>query len=112
MTDGPGQEDRDRMPTADEVEALVSAEPRSIADLGVAVLAARGTPMAVEGSQPVGHLLAAAGMSLSALQKVVDGLVNGGRVVEVRGRQLWDLGLPTEGTKSGGRYYLRPVSPS
>lgn len=97
-------------PTPDEVEAVVSAAPRSIADLGVAVLAARGTPVEIDDARPVGQVLAAAGMSLSALQQVVDGLVNGGRVVEVRGRQLWELGLPTEGTKSGGRYYLRPVS--
>ena len=29
-----------------------------------------------------------------------------GLVVEVRGKDLWDRGLPTGGTKAMGRYYL------
>ena len=36
----------------------------------------------------------------------MDELVTDGLVVEVRGKDRWDRGLPTGGTKAMGRYYL------
>lgn len=91
--------------TADEVLSVLARLPQTIGEVGLAVCAARGSDLGAD-DQPVGQRLAAGGISLSALQKLMDALVNGARVVEVRGNQLWDLGLPTEGTKAGGRYYL------
>lgn len=97
-------------PTPDDVLAAVSRLPRSVGDLGLAVAAAHGHDLASAEGQPVGQWLGAAGLSLSALQKIVDELVREGKVVEVRGRDLWDLELPTQGTKAQGRYYLRPAT--
>jgi hypothetical protein len=94
---------------ADEVLACVSRTPQSIGDLGLAVASLRGHDPAGAAGEPVGQWLASVGLSLSALQKVVDGLVADERVVEVRGRELWDLQLPTAGTKAQGRYYLSPA---
>jgi hypothetical protein len=94
---------------ADDVLACVSRVPRSIGDLGLAVAALRGADTSGAADQPVGQFLASVGLSLSALQKVVDELVRERRVVQVRGRELWDLQLPTEGTKAQGRYYLSPA---
>lgn len=96
-------------PTADDVLAVVSASPLTVGDLGVEIAVLHGADRAAAQGQPVGQWLAAQGVSLSALQKVVDGLVHERRLVQVRGRQLWDLGLPTEGTRANGRYYLLPV---
>ena len=94
-------------PTAEHVLAAVSGVPTGIGELGLAVAALHGLE-AEGGGQPVGQRLASVGLSLSALQKVIDELVRDGQVREVRGRDLWDLGLPTQGTKAMGRYYLRP----
>ena len=93
-------------PTGEEVLAAVSQNPCGIGDLGLAIVIARDLPVPEEGA--IGQRLAAAGLSLSALQKVVDLLVGDGQLKEVRGRELWDLNLPTEGTKAMGRYYLQP----
>jgi hypothetical protein len=93
-------------PTPQDVLTVVSRQPRSIGDVGLAIAAAHGHDPATAAGQPVGQWLAALGLSLSAVQKVVDMLVRAGEVVEVRGAQLWDLELPTEGTKAQGRYYL------
>lgn len=77
-------------------------------DLGIALAALHGHDAAGAAQEPVGQWLASVGLSLSALQRVVDGLVRDGLVAEVRGRGLWELGLPTSGTKAQGRYYLSP----
>jgi hypothetical protein len=95
-------------PTSDDVLSLVSRLPLSISGLGLGIAARHGHDPAEAEGQPVGQWLAAAGISLSGLQRLVDQLVNDGAVVEVRGGQLWDLELPTAGTKAGGRYYLAP----
>ena len=83
----------------------VGAQPVSIGALGLALVVAAGIDPGT-GDAPVGQRLAAAGVSLSALQRLVDSLVTDGLVTEVRGRALWDRGLPTAGTKAMGRYYL------
>jgi len=91
--------------TRDDVLAVVDDHPRSVGDVGVEIVRRAGADCGDPGA-PVGQRLAAAGLSLSALQRLVDGLVTDALVVEVRGRELWDRGLPTAGTKAMGRYYL------
>ncbi len=81
--------------------AVITDQPQTVGQIGCALVG--GQP--AEG-QPVGAYLATHGLSLSELQKFIDALVNGSQVLELRGRQLWERGLPTEGTKSGGRYFL------
>ena len=95
-------------PTAADVLGVVDVSPRTVGDLGIEIAVVHGADRASAQDQPVGQWLAGQGLSLSGLQKVVDGLVHERQVVQVRGRQLWDLALPTEGTKANGRYYLRP----
>ncbi|MCW2621911.1 MAG: hypothetical protein JWL64_1513 [Frankiales bacterium] len=97
-------------PTSDDVLSLVSRLPLNISGLGLGIAARHGHVPDEAGELPVGQWLASIGLSLSGLQKLVDQLVNDGAVVEVRGGQLWDLELPTAGTKAGGRYYLAPVN--
>jgi hypothetical protein len=89
----------------DDVLAVVGPAPRSVGALGLAVAERAGAATGGE-QQPVGPRLAAAGLSLSALQKLVDAMVTEQLVAEVRGKDLWDRGLPTAGTKAMGRYYL------
>ena len=100
----------------DDVLAVVGAEPMSIGDVGLAVVR-RGNALRADGAGAleaegasvaggVGQRLAAAGLSLSALQRLVDALVTEHAIEQVRGRDLWDRGLPTAGTKAMGRYYL------
>ena len=99
-------------PTPEQVVAAVGSLPVSIGALGLQVVRdAAGAVDAgpVDESAPVGQRLARAGLSLSALQRLVDALVAEGRLVEVRGKDLWDRGLPTAGTKAMGRYYLAAV---
>lgn len=93
-------------PVAADVLAVVSRTPRSVGDLGVEIAVAHGADRSSAEGEPVGQWLAAHGLSLSALQKLVDGLVHERRVAQVRGRDLWGLGLPTAGTRAHGRYYL------
>jgi len=96
--------------TADDVLAVLSGVPLGIGPLGLEVVRRARGEVSELGAQdaPVGQRLAAAGLSLSALQRLVDSLVGEGRVLEVRGRDLWDRGLATAGTKAMGRYYLAP----
>jgi len=94
--------------TEDHVIAAVSRTPRSIADIGVELASVQGATMSRDEGEPVGEWLAAVGISLSAVQTLVDALVTEGRVQQVRGRDLWDLGLPTTGTKAQSGYYLSP----
>ena len=92
--------------TEQEVLGALTAAPCSVGELGVAVATGHGHDRDPSSDQPIGQWLASVGLSLSALQKLVDVLVRDGRMVEVRGRQLWEMGLPTAGTKAQGRYYL------
>lgn len=96
--------------TPQDVLAVVSRTPLSVGDVGLAVAAAHGHDVEAAVDLPVGQWLASVGVSLSAVQGVIDQLVREGTVVEVRGRALWDLGLPTQGTKASGRYYLQPAT--
>lgn len=97
-------------PDRGDVLAVVGTAPMSVGDVGLAVLRHAGVPTEpTDGDDApagVGQRLAAAGLSLSALQRLVDALVTEQAVQEVRGRELWDRGLPTAGTKATGRYYL------
>lgn len=92
-------------PTGEQVRAVVGAEPMAIGTIGLELVRRAGGDAGDE-QAPVGQRLAAAGLSLSALQRVVDEMVRDGQLEEVRGMDLWDRGLPTAGTKARGRYYL------
>lgn len=94
-------------PVPEDVLAVVGDAPLSIAAVGLALVVAAGLDPGADGP-PVGQRLAAAGLSLSALQRLVDRMATDGLVAEVRGKDLWGRGLPTAGTKATGRYYLRP----
>lgn len=96
--------------TPDDVAGAVGPLPLGIGALGLALVRAAGdgAPGLDDDAVPVGQRLARAGLSLSALQRQVDALVAAGRVREVRGKDLWDLELPTAGTRAQGRYYLSP----
>lgn len=97
--------------TRDDVLAVADATPRAVGGLGLALLERVGADPG-DDQAPVGQRLAAAGLSLSGLQQLVDALVTDGQLVEVRGKDLWDRGLPTAGTKATGRYYLAPDATS
>lgn len=92
-------------PTDDDVLALLGGTPLSVGGLGLALVQRCGGELGADDA-PVGQRLAAAGLSLSALQRTVDRLVGDGVVTELRGKDLWERGLPTAGTKAMGRYYL------
>ena len=92
-------------PTQDDVLAVLGGRPSSIGDLGLALASAAGIEPGPEDA-PVGQRLAVTGLSLSGLKRLVDEMVSAGLVLELRGKDLWDRGLPTEGTKATGRYYL------
>jgi hypothetical protein len=91
-----------------DVLAVVSEQPCKIGDLGLRLLASQGISVAGAGDQPIGAFLAAQGLSLSALQKVVDELVRSGAVLELRGRELWDRYFPGLPANAKGRYFLLP----
>lgn len=91
--------------TQQDVLSVVSDVPQSVGSLGESIIAQAGGDPG-DPDAPVGQRLAAAGLSLSALQKTVDAMVSAGEVEQVRGKDLWDRGLPTAGTKAMGRYYL------
>lgn len=97
-------------PTQEDVLAVLSGRPIPIGGLGLALASAAGVPTGPEGA-PVGQRLATAGLSLSGVQRLVDQMVAANLVLELRGKDLWDRGLPTEGTKATGRYYLSPTLP-
>lgn len=94
------------LPTPEQVVAVVGAEPKAIGAIGLELVRERGGDVGTDDAVPVGQRLAAAGLSLSALQRLVDEMVRDGRLEELRGMDLWDRGLPTAGTKARGRYYL------
>jgi hypothetical protein len=93
-------------PTTEDVLAVLGDLPLGIGPLGLEVVRRAGGELGDDEAAPVGQRLAVAGLSLSALQRLVDELVHDGLVEEVRGGDLWDRGLPTAGTKARGRYYL------
>jgi hypothetical protein len=90
----------------DDVLAVLGDLPLGIGPLGLEVVRRAGGELGDDEAAPVGQRLAVAGLSLSALQRLVDELVRDGLVEEVRGGDLWDRELPTAGTKARGRYYL------
>ncbi len=95
----------------EDVLAVVGDEPLSIGAVGLALVVAAGIDPGEDGA-PVGQRLAAAGLSLSALQRLVDTLVADERMAELRGKDLWERRLPTAGTKATGRYYLSRTATS
>lgn len=97
-------------PTREDVLASVefSQVGLTVGDLGLRVARRHGRELLEDEETPIGQALAGAGLSLSALQKIVDGLVGDGELIELRGRDLWDWGLPTTGTKAQRRYYFDP----
>jgi hypothetical protein len=95
-------------PTAADVLAVVSQEPGKVGDLGLRLVATHGVDVTKAQGQPIGKFLAAQGLSLSALQKVVDDLVRDGKVTELRGRALWDQYFPGLPANAKGRYFLTP----
>lgn len=88
--------------TGPQVLAALDAQPRRIGDIGLRLVGAEDPD-----GQPVGQFLAARGVSLSGVQKVVDDLVRAGLAVELRGRELWDRHLPGLGPDARGRHYAR-----
>lgn len=92
-------------PMSDDVLALLGEAPLSVGALGLALVDRLGGDLGPDDA-PVGQRLAVAGLSLSALQRTVDRLVGDGVVTELRGKDLWERGIPTAGTKAMGRYYL------
>jgi hypothetical protein len=95
-------------PTREDVLAVVELrpEPLTVGDIGLEIARSHGHDLAGAQDAPVGQRLADAGLSLSGVQKLVDGLVTEELVVEVRGRNLYASGLPTVGTKAARRYFL------
>lgn len=92
--------------TERDVLAVVSERPCKVGELGLLVLAAHGVRAAPGDGQPIGAFLASQGLSLSALQKVVDALVTAGRVRELRGRELWDSFQEGLGANAKGRHFV------
>ena len=88
----------------DDVLAVLSDQPRKVGDLGLLLVGAGDA-----GGEPIGAFLAAKGLSLSALQKVVDELVRDGRAKELRGRELWDTRHPGLEANAKGRYFVSAV---
>jgi hypothetical protein len=87
--------------TPDDVLAVLSDTPRRIGDVGLLLVGAPDS-----GGEPVGAFLARKGLSLSALQKVVDQLVADGRAKELRGRELWDTRHPGLEANAKGRHFV------
>jgi hypothetical protein len=88
--------------TSKQVLAVLDSQPRKIGEIGLLIVGARGS-----GDQPIGQFLAARGLSLSALQGVVDALVRSGAVVELRGSALWDQRFPGLGPDARGRHFAK-----
>ena len=88
--------------TEQDVLQVLSATPTKVVDL--ALLLVRGAP--AEG-QVAAAFLAQQGVSLSAVQKVVDALVRDGRAEELSGPALWEGHHPGLGPNARGRHFLR-----
>ncbi len=87
-----------------DVLRVLSSTPRRVADLAL-LLVPRGARPA-PGQVPAAFL-AQQGISLSAVQKIVDGLVRDGRAVELSGPALWEGHHPGLGPDARGRHFLR-----
>lgn len=92
--------------TAQDVLGVVSTQPCKVGDLGLLLVAARGIRAQPAPGQAIGAFLAAQGLSLSALQKVIDSLVTEGKVRELRGRELWDSFQEGLGANAKGRHFV------
>ena len=88
-------------PTDVDVLSVLSSQPRKVGDLGLLLVGAIDS-----GAEPVGAFLAARGLSLSAVQKVLDALVADGRARELRGRELWDSFQDGLGANAKGRHFV------
>ena len=84
-----------------DVLGVLSTTPMKVVDL--ALLLVPGAP--APGQVPAAFL-AQQGVSLSAVQKVVDGLVREGRAVELSGKALWEGHYPGLGPDARGRHFL------
>lgn len=87
--------------TDNDVLAVLSSTPMKVVDLALLLVA--GTP--APGQVPAAFL-AQHGISLSAVQKLVDGLVRDGRAVELTGKALWEGHHPGLGPDARGRRFL------
>ena len=87
--------------TEDDLLAVLSSTPMKVVDL--ALLLVPGAP--APGQVPAAYL-AQQGVSLSAVQKLVDGLVRDGRAVELSGPALWEGHRPGLGPDARGRHFL------
>ncbi len=85
----------------EDVLAVLSSTPRKVVDLGL--LMVKGSP--AQGQVPAAFL-ASQGISLSAVQKVVDALVRDGRAIELSGPALWEQHHPGLGPDARGRHFL------
>ena len=86
----------------DDLLRVLSDTPAKVIDLALQL--ASGTPAA---GQVPASFLAQQGISLSAVQKLVDGLVRDGRAIELSGKALWDQHHPGLGPDARGRHFLR-----
>ena len=86
--------------TEDDLLAVLSSTPMKVVDL--ALLLVPGAP--APGQVPAAYL-AQQGVSLSAVQKLVDGLVRDGRAVELSGKDLWEGHHPGLGPDARGRHF-------
>ena len=90
---------------ADDVLAVLSETPRKVVDLALLHVSSQPAP-----GQVPAAFLAAHGISLSAVQKVVDGLVRDGRALELSGPALWEGHHPGLGPDARGRHFLRSAA--
>lgn len=88
-------------PTEQDVLAVLSTQPRKVGEIGLLLVGA-----ASAGTEPIGAFLAVRGLSLSAVQKLVDQLVVQGQARELRGRELWDSFQDGLGANAKGRHFV------
>jgi hypothetical protein len=88
--------------TEDDVLRVLSATPTKVVDLALMLVPGAPAP-----GQVPAAFLAQQGVSLSAVQKLVDGLVRDGRAVELSGKALWEERHPGLGADARGRHFLR-----
>lgn len=92
-------------PTEQDVLRVLSATPRKVTDLALALVPGGARPAP---GQVVGQFLAQQGISLSAVQQVVDGLVRDRRAVELRGAELWASYQEGLAADARGRHFRLP----
>jgi hypothetical protein len=84
-----------------DVLAVLSTTPMKVVDLALLLVPGAPSP-----GQVPAAFLAQQGLSLSAVQKLVDGLVRDGRAVELSGKALWDERHPGLGPDARGRHFI------